>query len=313
MNQLSFTPESNYYMLINDDNNKSEQKFIGEELSNLFNRKIINNFFKEGAVKIKPDGGFSIPLNKPIEIVAGNLSPMELFRHIDRNKRIPKEFKKGTLESLKKIIYGFFCQNQNNELSEEKLKALLIKNGFERYIIPSDFKYFSKDNHNNYREVWRPAIIPDLVGDIAQDLKKLDNYQIARVYDCPNDSDEIFYYTITLAREAVLHKLKITYCLHCGKLFFTDTFKKKYCHRNSPIKNYTHLNCEQASKNIKQQLRRQKKNIYNHLYNYNPDYVDEFLVSSDKYYDNLKLCPSKENISACQKFCDKWKTRFKSK
>ena len=61
------------------------------------------------------------------------------------------------------------------------------------------------------------------------------------------------------------HKLKI--CEHCGRWFATNSFKNKYCERNSTVEQYSHLKCEIAAQNMKQECRRVKKRIENNLRN----------------------------------------------
>lgn len=65
-------------------------------------------------------------------------------------------------------------------------------------------------------------------------------------------------------------------CAHCGKPFCVpichETSNTKYCKRLSPCVlsdklSYTHLPCEQAVRNIRQQLGRMRKRIYDSLYN----------------------------------------------
>lgn len=53
--------------------------------------------------------------------------------------------------------------------------------------------------------------------------------------------------------------------MHCNTLFATISEKTKYCKQKSPYPNYTHLNREQAVRNISQQIKRKYKKIYNNL------------------------------------------------
>ncbi len=55
--------------------------------------------------------------------------------------------------------------------------------------------------------------------------------------------------------------LKLVKCEHCGRWFATDSLKNKYCTRNSPIERYSHLKCEQAVQNIRQQCGRMRNRI----------------------------------------------------
>lgn len=63
----------------------------------------------------------------------------------------------------------------------------------------------------------------------------------------------LFYYA--------LNELKLAKCEHCGRWFATESFKRKYCNQKSPVPKYTHLNCEQAVENIRQQCARVRNGI----------------------------------------------------
>lgn len=63
----------------------------------------------------------------------------------------------------------------------------------------------------------------------------------------------LFYYA--------MNDFKLVKCEHCGRWFATDSFKHKFCSRNSPVPGYTHKNCEQAVQNIRQQCARVRNRI----------------------------------------------------
>lgn len=75
-------------------------------------------------------------------------------------------------------------------------------------------------------------------------------------YNCFNLTDVVF---------SILHYLtinkyyKIRKCNHCEKLYLYNHSNNKYCNRNSPIKKYDHLECEQAVRNIIQLCNRRNK------------------------------------------------------
>ena len=90
-------------------------------------------------------------------------------------------------------------------------------------------------------------------------------------------------------------------CAHCGKPFCVPicraTSNAKYCKRLSPCilsdeLSYTHLPCEQAVRNIRQQLARMRKTIYNSLYNSlemqftGAGIIAEFLCECDRFQGN---------------------------
>lgn len=96
-----------------------------------------------------------------------------------------------------------------------------------------------------------------------------------------------------------VNNYKFLLCAHCGKPFCVPISRKtsrvKFCKRNSPCVlaphlNYTHLTCEQAVRNIRQQLARMKKRLYNSHYNSGLEFVrtdgrniEDFLLKCDEY------------------------------
>lgn len=87
--------------------------------------------------------------------------------------------------------------------------------------------------------------------------------------------------------------------MHCNTLFATISEKTKYCKQKSPYPNYTHLNCEQAVRNISQQIKRKYKRIYNNLsQNHSEDnmrlirFTDQF----NKFSKEMRKNPTPENI-----------------
>ena len=81
---------------------------------------------------------------------------------------------------------------------------------------------------------------------------------------------------LSVVRYLAVNNYKFLLCAHCGKPFCVPISRKtsrvKFCKRNSscvlaPHLNYTHLTCEQAVRNIRQQLSRMKKRLYNSHYN----------------------------------------------
>ena len=86
--------------------------------------------------------------------------------------------------------------------------------------------------------------------------------------------------------------LKLVKCEHCGRWFATDNFKNKYCHRNSTVEGYTHLVCEQAVRNLYQQIKRKRKVIYNSIINqeYNTKKYVEYEVIEREKETFIKKC-----------------------
>ncbi|MBQ6143364.1 MAG: hypothetical protein IJI84_02590 [Clostridia bacterium] len=304
--ELTFLNNHDSYIL-KEDGKKGigSETFTGKELANWVNN-YVDNVYEKGAVTFKENGGFSIKGNVKIERPVRNIWNPFSGKDLDKQTIENPKFFKCEILSLKKILYNFFKYHLGEKLSADKLKFLLIRNGFAKFIVPYRDIYNDDDGY----ELWRPALIPDLVENIEDDLLKYENSKKTRSYKCENDME--FY--IALANEVVLHNLKPNFCVHCGGLFFTSTLKQKYCHRKSKVKNYTHLDCNKAVRDIKQQLRRKKKQIYNRLYNYwEQNDIDKFLNEVNPYFDKIKVVPSIKNLNLCFYVCGKWDELTKKK
>lgn len=123
---------------------------------------------------------------------------------------------------------------------------------------------------------------------------------------------------LSIVRYLAVHNYKFLLCEHCGRPFCVPVSRKisrkKYCSRNSPCVladnlSYTHLPCEQAVRNIKQQLSRMKKRCYNALYN-SSEYprtsgknVTDFLIECDSY--------SGETVNTFKKYYDFLSSKLK--
>ena len=104
---------------------------------------------------------------------------------------------------------------------------------------------------------------------------------------------------------------KLVKCEHCGRWFATTTFKIKYCPRKSTFPGYTHLNCEQAVRNIMQNCGRIKNRIDikaaatpSAQLRINP-FVDEFFNQCEPLYLSAKDKPTVENLSKYHAFLKK--------
>lgn len=137
---------------------------------------------------------------------------------------------------------------------------------------------------------------------LREDLASFQVY----IYDCTTLADVVY---------SILHfqsicGLKYRKCMHCNTLFATISEKSKYCKQKSPYPNYTHLNCEQAVRNISQQIKRKYKRIYNNLLQNHADdnmqlirFTDQFNQFSKKVRDN----PTPENIDLLFEVLDQTK------
>jgi len=104
---------------------------------------------------------------------------------------------------------------------------------------------------------------------------------------------------------------KFNQCHHCGTYFATNSLKNKYCNDNSPYENYTHLDCEQAVRNIKQKLSRRRKIAYNNIWTYRDVNIDPFLEEFWELNDKVKERSSVQNLKELEYFLDKKTVREK--
>lgn len=113
--------------------------------------------------------------------------------------------------------------------------------------------------------------------------------------------------------------MKLSKCSHCGRWFFKDGSRagsrKKYCNRKSTFNGYEHLPCEQAVRNINQELQREKKRIYNSMVREHlstEQFVYDFLDECAEYMTKIKKCASVQNLSDYWTFLKKYKDGVKN-
>ncbi len=126
---------------------------------------------------------------------------------------------------------------------------------------------------------------------LKEDLASFQVY----IYECTSIADVVY----SILHFQAICGLKYRRCMHCNTLFATISEKTKYCKQKSPYPNYTHLNCEQAVRNISQQIKRKYKRIYNNLsQNHSEDnmrlirFTDQF----NKFSKEMRKNPTPENI-----------------
>ena len=145
-----------------------------------------------------------------------------------------------------------------------------------------------------------------------KDIKKLDSKYI---YECKNLTGVIF---------TILHYLiingynRVKTCKHCERLFFYNNAKSNYCFRSSIYPGYEHLDCEQAVRNIQQEISRHHKKIYNDYYGFKlgkyvggtgGNFSKEFNDYLDNYYnlkDKIKDLPSISNLKKMNNYLLKY-------
>lgn len=170
----------------------------------------------------------------------------------------------------------FFNINLNYSISYKE-KSNKIKNDFDYIPLQYGFCNIEKVFENND--------------------KKPHKY----IYNCNTLTDVIF---------AILHYLvmnkytKIRKCNHCGKLYYYNHEKQIYCKRKSPYENYTHLECEQAVRNIKKKLSDRNKSIKSNLDNYYEHNFEAYIEQWYKYKDEVDKCSSIENLKILEVFTE---------
>ena len=187
-------------------------------------------------------------------------------------------------------IHKCFYSSESISLSEFEFVKAMNQYKFNFEIISGDNK-----NDSFFGSHYTP--------DKWQKYQKNNAGKIRFNYTCYSLEETIF---------AIWHYLifhgynKFNQCHHCGNYFSTNTLKQKYCNDNSPYDGYTHLDCEQAVRNIKQKLIRRRKVIYTNLfYNYNNDILYQFLDEYDKMNVIIKERSSVENLKNLENFLDK--------
>lgn len=142
-----------------------------------------------------------------------------------------------------------------------------------------------------------------------------DTTDIAYRYDSTNFRDIIF----ASVHFALENGYKFSQCSHCGRWFFKDGSRagsrKKYCNRKSTFNGYEHLPCEQAVRNINQELQREKKRIYNSMVREHlstEQFVYDFLDECAEYMTKIKKCASVQNLSDYWTFLKKYKDGVKN-
>lgn len=192
--------------------------------------------------------------------------------------------KKITIEELEKIKL-FFNINLNYSIAlrernpfYDKLKGK--KNIKEFTYIPLEYGHCNIDK-------------------IFED-NKTKSYKY--LYKCDTLTEVIF---------AILHYLitnkynRTRKCNHCEKFYFYKHSNSNYCNRKTPIKTYSHLNCEQAVKDIKQLCERRNKIIDEKIdmeYYHN---LKKYRTYWKKYREKVEEKPTVENLKILAHFTSK--------
>lgn len=133
------------------------------------------------------------------------------------------------------------------------------------------------------------------------------NYSLESALTENLSSFQSYYYegdTLADVIYSILHfqsirGMKYCKCIHCSSFFATSSEKNKYCKQKSPYPGYIHLNCEQAIRNINQQINRKYKRIYNNLSQNHAQEKNKLLEFTDEFYQFSSVMhkePTPENI-----------------
>lgn len=132
------------------------------------------------------------------------------------------------------------------------------------------------------------------------------------------ESEDIKSIIFSSMHFALENGYKFTQCSHCGRWFFKpgsrSGSRKKYCNRNSIFNGYEHLECEQAVRNINQELQRKKKRIYNSMIRENlstEQCVYNFLDQCREYAVSIREKASVQNLSDYWEFLTHYRDRSK--
>ncbi len=149
------------------------------------------------------------------------------------------------------------------------------------------------------------------LGKIGASYPIVSNDGVKIRYFCENIVQVVF----SIVHYCILEGYQFGKCAHCGKWFARKTKKIEYCSGKSPVilgnKNYTHLNCGDAVKNIRQQLKRMRNQIRK-----NYDYYDLAGDSAQSQYAStfeeqfgskyqIRWMKCKEDFEKCYEFLER--------
>lgn len=226
-------------------------------------------------------------------------------------KRTEREQYYKLVTTIKLLLKKSYELNQPLDLKEiEFIKAFYdisfnytpsyqVDNFFHKYSsqAPKYVELSAKYYHFSVEEVMK------------LDVEGIHNY----FFECYSVADLVFAILYFLA----INKYKISKCKHCKRYFATKTYKQEYCHRKAIYPRYSHLNCEQAIRNISQEFKRGYNRIYlklnltnNTMYNKEGDYFKESYCDFKKVFS---LNPDFENIEKGFLLIKEWEQKVRKK
>lgn len=198
---------------------------------------------------------------------------------------------------------------------------------FEYQLYNAEKDYREYFQHNNFTKEFFDIYANSKRITLNRKLFEVENqhYIPLRI---DSKTDDIFYsYESTDIKDIIFSSIhfalengyKFSQCSHCGRWFFKDGSRagsrKKYCNRKSTFNGYEHLPCEQAVRNINQELQREKKRIYNSMVREHlstEQFVYDFLDECAEYMTKIKKCASVQNLSDYWTFLKKYKDGVKN-
>ena len=241
------------------------------------------------------------------------------------------EVKKITLRHTQHYYFNYLYLLGNLIDSEnpfEYFKDLFISTSetnsrfFSYQLANAEKDYTEYIQHNNFSKEFFDIYANSKRITLNRKLFEVENqhYIPLRI---DSKTDDIFYsYESTDIKDIIFSSIhfalengyKLSQCSHCGRWFFKDGSRagsrKKYCNRKSTFNGYEHLPCEQAVRNINQELQREKKRIYNSMVREHlstEQFVYDFLDECAEYMTKIKKCASVQNLSDYWTFLKKYK------
>ncbi len=242
----------------------------------------------------------------------------------------------------KEITFPFYINTKSTYNYQNLVGDLLLHENFyfselfeavSNKILFSQQLYFTKQDctnyvlrdsfTKNYFEIFASNRLLNLYRKVAKSIDvSTQSLKIEHLNIDDNKSDFIFYYESDNIRDIVFSSIhfalengyKFSQCSHCRRWFFKEGSRagsnKKYCNRKSTFNGYEHLPCEQAVRNINQELQREKKRIYNSMVREHlstEQFVYDFLDECAEYMTKIKKCASVQNLSDYWSFLKKYK------
>jgi len=215
----------------------------------------------------------------------------------------------GTMASINSFIVAFDrlheCFLLQNSLSMSDFELIKAMNQFKfTFEVERGEKIQRASKNRSATYEYIPVYYGTHITPTSWQEYQNENKEPVRfVYTCYSLEEVLF---------AVWHYLifhgyiKFNQCHHCNTYFATKSLKTIYCTNMSPYEGYTHLNCEQAVRNIKQKLARRRKVIYRNLENdYHDDILTGFINQCDDFNSAITDRSSIENLKAYEHFLDK--------